>query len=305
VDRRDGRELISADAGTLADDLESAKPRQLVYVDRQGRVRSARRYRTMNRVGYGMIFAVSSGAMVLYGVALGISGVAIAAGAVGLGVLPWIHYVRLSRGVRHLVCDELDDAEALFAAVARGALVSRQLRACALHNLGAIAVRRQDFETALDWQQRSRALFQRIRRKPVHAHMADLAAVQTLIELGRLGGAEALLAEIRERLPEGEYLQVQLWSAELYLAMGHDRHDFSDDELHRRARVALQITSAVGLLLLLAWAYWKAGDTDQAGHLMGQAFDRPEGLQLVETTMPRLWTWVREHEALAQSIDEY
>jgi len=303
VNRREGHELIPADAGTLADDLQSAKPRQLVYVDRQGRVQSARRYRTMNRLGYGMIFAVSSGALVLYGMALGLGGVAIAAGAVGVGVLPWIHYRRLSRGVAHLVRDELDQAEALFQKVAGGSLASRQMRACALHNLGAVATRRQQFETALDWQQRARALFRRIRRKPVHAHMADLATVHSLIELGRLDGAEALLAEIRETLPEGEYLQVQRWSAEVYLAMVGGSHQLSDDELHVRARTALQITSAVGLLLLLSWAYWKSGDADQAGHLMGQAFDRPEGLHLVETTMPRLWSWVREHEALAQSIE--
>jgi tetratricopeptide (TPR) repeat protein len=299
-DSRQELEVVSSQAGTLADDLESARPRQLVYVDRKGEVQSARRYRTLNRLGLGLIVSIGVGATVAYGLVLGAGGVAIASLAVALGSLPWWQYRRLSRGVKHLVKDELEQAEQCFLRVSKGFLVPKQVRALAMQNLGAVEIRRGNFETALGRQRQARALFSKVWRKPIFSHMADISVVHTLIELGHLGEASALLLEVKGRIPEGKYLRIQLWSVELYLAFAEGEHTFSDDELYKRSRESLQISSAVGLLLLLSWAYWESGDADEAGLLMAQALER-EGIALVERTMPRLWTWVSEHTELADS----
>lgn len=296
-------EKVDAAAGSLADDLESARPRQLVYVNRRGEVQSSRRYRNMNRAGIAVIVALGGSATVAYGLMLGAGGVAMALGAVVIGTLPWWQYRRLSRGLRHLVRDELDAAESSFKAVASARFVPRQMRALAWQNLGAVCARRGDFEGALQRQRKSRAIFERVWRKPVFSHLVDLAMVHSLVELDRLGEAQALIEECRERLPSGRYLQVQLWSAELYVAFAEGEHRFSDEELFQRARTGLEISSAVGLLVLVAWAYLHSEDNDQAGHLLGQGLDR-EGIALVQSTMPRLWTWVESHRDLAVGLDD-
>ncbi|MGZ6176561.1 MAG: hypothetical protein ACXWNB_12055, partial [Candidatus Binataceae bacterium] len=47
-----------------------------------------------------------------------------------------------------------------------------------------------------------------------------------------------------------------------------------------------------------AWAHWKLGDSDQAWHLLNEAYDRRQGVRL-ERALPLLWKWMEEHAAEA------
>jgi hypothetical protein len=134
------------------------------------------------------------------------------------------------------------------------------------------------------------------RRHSAMAHMVSLAEVTTLVNLGRTGEARQRLEQLRGHLPDGNYLRLQFWVAELYVCFAEGEHRFDADQLHERARTALGITGAASLLGLCAWAHYTSGDHDQAWHLLSEALDRRPG-QLIDRLLPKLHAWMEAHLA--------
>jgi tetratricopeptide (TPR) repeat protein len=282
----------------LAPSLEAAKPRSFVHIDGRGQVRSPARYRALQALSYGAAATIVAGVTLVYGAILGAPGVLIGA---GLGAwISWHVFRRrkLQKAARLLVNGELDEAEKLLTEIGRSFRLPRLERALVEQQLGAIAVRRGDYEEALRRQRNAMQIYarsHRFGRRSPFARTVEYAEIVTLVNLGRDGEARQRLEQRRE-VPEGDYLRVQHWAAELYVLFAEGEHRLSADELHERSRTALSITSAAALLGLCAWAQLHAGEEDYAQLLLREAFDRVEGTA-IDKAMPRLWAWMESERA--------
>lgn len=282
----------------LARDLQASTPQSFVHVDRKGQVRSPARFRAMQVAVYGVL----ASAGVVYGVLFGAFGVAASLVA---GVLVALN-VRRNRGLqkaaRLLMHDRVEEAQPLLEAMLRRRLAAR-IKAIVEQNLGACHARRGRYAEALAHQRASIALHGRSRFRGPLAAAAEYAELVVLVNLDRVAEARALLGARHPKVPEGDYLRVLHWGAELYVALAEGKHALSADELHERARAALGITSAASLLGLLAWAHHASGDLDQAWHLLREAEDRRVGVP-IEATLPKLHAWMAAHaDAAGAAVD--
>jgi hypothetical protein len=295
-------EAVPAPPMTLAENLEVAAPRSFVHVDSSGQVRSPARYKALQAASYGAAAAVVGTVTLMYGALLGLPGIGV--GAAFAAYFGW-HLRRgrmLHKATVLLVHDQLDEAEALLRKVLASWRCPRHLKALAEQNLGVVYGRRGDFEEALVHQRAAMALYARSSRRTPMRQVVEYAEVITLVNLGRVGEARQRLLQKHGEVPTGDYLRLQHWGAELYVSLAEDEHQIDPDQLHQMAIVALKITGAAALLGLTAWAHWKLGDTDQAWHLLREAFDRRGGLQL-ERALPRLHAWMEEHKSEAGASD--
>ena len=278
----------SPPAAKLAASLQAASRHELVHVDRKGQVRSPARFRLLQYGGYGLMVGIVGAVTVVYYAILGPAGVAVGA-ALGLwyGAIAR-HHLALRRGLELLVADRIDEAAAALGRLLNAHLVPRRVRAAAEQNLGLCRMIGGSHEEALALHRSAIARWGRS-RSPL-LPMARHGEVCALINLGRL-------PEARERYtalgppPEGDYLKVNHWSVELYLALAEGKHPLAEAELYLRARVALGITTAAGLLGLLAWAYDQSGDRDMSQHLLRECLDRHHGPRL-SGTLPLLQRWL-------------
>jgi len=291
----------------LAESLEKAPPQSFVHVDANGQVRSPSRYKMIQAISYGSAAAIVGGVTIVYGALLGIPGVAL---GVGLGAYVGWHVrrgLRLQEATRLLVHDRLDEAEALLRQVLHGWRVPRNVKALAEQNLAALEVRRGNYDEALSHQRAAMALWARRRRKTLFARTVEYAEITTLVNLGRVGEARQRFEQKHGQVPDGDYLRLQHWVAELYVCLAEGEHRIGADDLHERAKAALGISGAAALLGLTAWAHWKTGDTDQAWHLLREAYDRMTGSAL-DRALPRLYEWMEQHRAEAgvpdRAVDE-
>jgi hypothetical protein len=281
----------------LARSLEDAPPRAFVHVDNQGRVRSPTRYRVLQAMSYGAAGVVAVGVTAFYGALLGPAGWAIGAGV--SAYLGW-HIRRgrrVERAARLIMHDRLDEAEAILQSVLRSWRCPKPLRALAEQNLAMIRLRRGEFEAALAHERTAMTLYARLRSKSVFARTVEYWEVSTLVNLDRTGEARQRL-EQRGPAPAGDYLRLQHWMAELYVCLAEGEHRLTSDELHERARTALSITGASALLGLTAWAHAYRKDTDQAWHLLREAYDRRSAFPL-DRAFPKLHAWMEAHAAEA------
>jgi tetratricopeptide (TPR) repeat protein len=276
----------------LADTLESAGRGTFVHIDGKGRVRSPTRYRVMTAMAYGL----SAGAIVastwlyvdIFGPLGSLVGLLLG-GAFAVGIRRGRRMIHAAALVQ---ADRLDEAEELCKATLAGRFVPRRLRAAAHQNLAAVSSRRGQFETALEHVRKAIALrHSAFRSKNVLVDILSYAEVTLLVNLGRTGEARARL-EARGKVPEGDFLRVQHWTADLFVQFAEGRLGLEDDALWERAQAALRITGAAQLLALCAWGYTQRGDVDLSSHLLEQAIDRSEPSTPV--TCPSLWKWVEE-----------
>jgi len=280
----------------MARSLEAASPRSLVHIDGKGQVRSPVRYRAQIALAYGLS-AYTVGALTLAATTLwGLPGIGVGAGAGWLVARGILRARKIRHAVQLLVHDRLDEAEALLRDVQRSWGAPRLTRAIVEQNLGACAVRRGRFDDALAHHRAALALYRRRNRRRPQARMVEYQEIVTLVNLDRAAEARRIFGERHGKVPDGNYLRVQHWVAELYLALAEGEHRLDEDALHERARAALGITGAVALLGLVAWAHDRSGDSDQAWHLLREAHDRPDGAVL-ERTLPRLHAWMEAHRA--------
>lgn len=293
VKARRGDRDDDEDALELAPSLEEARPRSFVHIDGRGQVRSPARYRALQAISYGAAATIVGGVTVVYGAIFGPVGV-----LVGAGLGAWIswHVFRrrkLQKAARFVVNGQLEEAEKLLIEIGRSFRLPRLERALVEQQLGAIAVRRSDYEEALRRQRNAMQIYarsHRVGRRSPFARTVEYSEIVTLVNLGRAGEARQRFEQRRE-VPEGDYLRVQHWAAELYVLFAEGEHRLSSDDLHERSRAALAITSAAALLGLCAWAQLVAGEEDYAWLLLREAYDRVEGTA-IDKAMPRLWAWM-------------
>jgi hypothetical protein len=286
----------------LANSLEEAAPRTFVHVDGKGQVRSPARYRALQAASYGAAAALVGGVTVIYGGLLGLPGIGI--GAAFAAYFGW-HLKRgrmLHKATVLLVHDQLDEAEALLRKVLSSWRCPKHVRALAEQNLGAVYNRRGNFEEALAHQRAAMAIYARTSGRSPMGRVVEYAEIITLVNLGRVGEARQRLDQKHGQVPKGDYLRLQHWGAELYVCLAEGEHRIDGEQLHQCAIQALKITGAAALLGLTAWAHWKLNDSDQAWHLLREAYDRRHGVRL-ERSMPLLWKWMEEH-AEAAGVDK-
>lgn len=272
----------------VAADLASARGQEFVHVDGQGQVRTPARLRALEYGSYGLMVALAAGSAVVYYQILGVGGA-----GVGLVLGGWYAYLvsrskQIRRGLRLLVADRFEEAVAAFARVARAPLLPRKMRATAEQNLAACHALCGRHDEALTFRQAAVARWRGSRK--VLAVMARQGEVYDLIHLGRLEEARARF-NVLGAPPGGDYLRLLHWTLELYLAMVEGQHALGDDELHRRAREALAITTSSGLLGLLAWAYQQRGDQEMCRHLLVECLDRHLGPRQ-SAGLPLLQRWL-------------
>ncbi len=287
----------------LAASLADAPSRAFLHVDNTGKVRSPARYKLLRGASNTAAGSIMVGIPIVYGVWLGPIGWGVGAG-ISVFLATRIRRERqVDQASRLLVHGRLDEAESLLHRVIHTWAIPRTLRATALQNLAFSRTRRGDYEGALEHLGTAIALYG-TKRRTLHAHMALCTRVGLLVNVGRLKEARLHLEQLPSSAELGEYLQVLRWTTELYLCLGEGRHDLDDDVLYDRARVALGITSAAGLLALLAWAHHEFGDDDQAWHLLREAFERLD-TDLIDSTMPLLSTWMQEYADAADVPPEH
>jgi tetratricopeptide (TPR) repeat protein len=282
----------------MAKSLAEAPPKSFVHVDGKGQVRSPSRYKALQAASYGAAGAIVAGVTVIYGAILGPAGIAV---GLGLGAYVGWHIrrgLKLQEATRLLVHDRLDEAEAMINEVLKSWRLPKTMRALAEQNLAACYIRRGNFEEALKHQRIAMTLYARFRKKSLFARTVEYAEITTLVNLGRTGEARQRLEQKHGQVPEGDYLRMQHWVSELYVCLAEGEHRITADDLHERAHVALGITGAAALLGLCAWAHLQAGDTDQAWHLLREAFDRRAGVGL-ERALPRLHDWMERNAEAA------
>ena len=287
----------------LANSLAEAPPKAFVHVDSSGQVRSPSRYRALQALSYGSAAAIVGGVTLVYGALLGVPGVGI---GVGLGVYVGWHIKRglkLQEATRLLVHDRLDEAEALLNQVLKSWRCPRNVRALAEQNLAAVSIRRGNFEDALAHQRAAMTLYSKNRKKSLFARTVEYAEITTLVNLGRVGEARQRFEQKHGDVPTGDYLRMQHWVSELYVCLAEGEHRLAGDDLHERAKTALGITGASALLGLTAWAHLQSGDTDQAWHLLREAYDRKTGTGM-ERALPRLVEWMERQKAEAGVVDK-
>lgn len=309
----------------LARSLDEASSGALVYVDRQGHVRSPTRYRVfqgMSYVGLGAIAALP----VFYGLLFGAVGAVAGMSFVAFSALRIRPSLAVQRAVRLSAHGMYEEAEALLDRVLTSRLAPRATRAAAYQGMAVCRGMSGDYESALRHVRHARERFPAV-QSSLRFRMGSYLEIHLLVNLDRV-------AEARQRLdavgpaPEGEYLRVAHWTAEMYVWLAEDAHArpaaagaaapelsspassassavsaLSDDEMHERARKALSMTAGSALLGLCAWVHTRRGDDDQAEHLLREAFDRMAD-ERIERMMPRLHAWMVAHRPAPQE-DEW
>jgi len=289
-------------ASRVADNLAEAGPRDLVYVDRKGRVRTRARTRALTVAYWGALGALVAAEGYLGYEVFGWPGLSIA--TVLGGYVGWI-FTRvglLRRGLRQMMDGDLEGAEGVFERVAKARLSPKHLRARAWGGLASAARLRGDDELALARVREAIRLSTRRRSKRAVAQTARHLEAQLLARLGQAGEARAVWRELPSEVPEGEYTRLSYHTTELYLAFCEGRHDLSDDALHERASFALSITAAAPLLALLAWAFEQSDDAEMSELLRDEAKDRHPG-ELLSVPMPDLDRWLDGRARLRVDAD--
>jgi len=286
--RRDADELRPS-GPHVADSLESASLRSLVYIDRTGQVLPVRRARMRNALTWSLFSASWVAACGLLWMTLGPIGLAGAAIFTGLMGRLVANGSRLHR-VFELVADEqLDEAKRLALQVAEDGRATGFARGQAHHLLAIITGAQGLHRTALEHVSFAREHYPKHAEHEVQLRLLAYTEINQLIELDRVRDARQKLDALGSA-PVSDYARLRHWTSELYVAFAEGRHQLDDDALHERARVGLSATPAVPLLALCGWAFARLGDDDFANHLLRTAAERWESP--VRNKFPRLDRWV-------------
>ncbi|MFO0576775.1 MAG: tetratricopeptide repeat protein [Polyangia bacterium] len=303
----------------MARSLEEAGPRALVYVDEKGRVQPPTRYRVALASRYAALSAVVLGGSMLYGQMFGPLwgiGLLLSLSALIAGLLSREMFATrlLNQAVALCAHDRCDEAEVLLRRLLSRRKLPQRHRALGLHNLAVVASRRGEHLEALAYQRAAMRIYQQAWPQSPHYVACQYGEVMTLCNLGRLDEAAEHLRALPER-PDGDYLLLKSWTADLYLRFCRGDGPPDAEALWERAERALKITSAVALLGLCSWAYTQgtgaSRDLDMAWHLLREAHGRlvesleesPDNPSLARL-LPPLWKWMVEHRAEAAKASE-
>jgi tetratricopeptide (TPR) repeat protein len=271
--------------------LAEAEPNSLVYVDRQGRVRTPARLRALTGATYGVLAGLMA-ALGYFSWSLGPAGIVFGGAFLAWAGNSLLAMRRVRRATRLAAAGQRDEAMGVLTTVAGGRLLPATHRALADSYLAGLLLRAGRFEEALGRADRAVA---GSRRQNIHVQLARYNAIIALIGLGRLDEARRRLAGIPDQ--PGEMLRLMRWTVELYLAFIAGRHDLDDDTLHARARFALGLSTGTALLGLLSWAHRQLGHDDMAAHLLGEAYERDT--RDLPAIMPAVYAWMEANRASA------
>lgn len=301
------RELMLALRGPeprlpVARSLSEATPRTLVSLDSRGQVRSPVRRVAERMAAYGALGVMAS--MTLVSASLGdplgmtIGLTATAMWAHGVVVARW-----LERASALMIHGHLEQAEALLRRCLQPPWGSHSVRAHAHLRLSGVAARRGDHVQSLLEAQQALQLFEEEHPRQVQfLHVARYQEIRALVSAGRLADARVKM-EQQGAPPWGDYLRMQHYVTELYVALVDGRMPFSDQPLWERTQMALQVSAAAPLLSLCAWGYFKLGEMDMAWHLLQTAYDRLDQEPL-DQMMPALWRFMEQKRKEAQGEAE-
>jgi hypothetical protein len=253
--------------GQIADSLRSARPGDVLFLDRRGDVlsRAARRRRTaLSWARFGVWIAFVG---VIWG---GLAHSAVA-GVVAGGATAAILVRRSRRRARAVWRVSTLVAGGRFAD-ARAAL--DQVRGADLDEGAHLAHDSLDYR--IDWMMgaRSAALdkCERVCRARGASWSTRLDRVYLLAVAGRGDDARRALADAAGA-PTGEFLALRRETGALRVAFldGKLPHEFDSERLHAHAREVLLTEHFGALCLLLAWAFERRGDVEMSRHLLGEA----------------------------------
>lgn len=285
----------------VARSLTEATPRTLVSLDSRGQVRSPVRRMVERAAAYGALGLMAS--MTLVSASLG-DPLGMTVGLTTTAM--WAHGVMVARWLERasalMIHGRLDEAEALLRRCLQPPWGSHSVRAHAHLRLSGVASRRGDHQQALLETQQAIALFEEERpRQMQFLQVARYQEIRAMVSAGRLADARVKMEEAGP-VPGGDYLRMQHYVTELYVALADGRMPFSDAPLWERTQMALQLSAAAPLLALTSWGYFKLGELDMAWHLLQTAYDRLEG-EPVDRMMPLLWRWMEARRREAQGED--
>lgn len=265
--------------------------RTLVALDRNGGVISPIRRYIGRAAAYGAL-----GLLATIGVCSLASGDPLVMALSLVGTAAWGHGILVTRWLERasalMLRGHLERAEALLLRCLRPPWGSEGVRAHAHLRLASIATRRGDHFVALNEAQKSAALFSaEYPPQPQFVQLARYQEIRALVSANRLPDARYLLEELGEP-PTGEYLRLQHYLTELYVARGDGRMPFLDEQLWVRAELALRTPGSAALLGLCSWGYHKLDELEIARHFMHLAIER--GDEPLELTMPLLWRWLEQ-----------
>lgn len=287
------RPATPPDLGALTepDAQAGATSRVLVAIDRDGAVVSPLRRYAGRAAAYGALSLLGTiGAASLASgdpLVLALSLVGTAAWGHGILVTRW-----LERASALTLRGELDEAELLLRRCLRPPWGSESVRAHAHLRLASVATRRgQHAEAQREAQQAVELFLSEYPPQPQFVQLGRYQEIRALVSLGRQPDARYLLEELGP-IPSGEFLRVQHYLTELYVAHGDGRAALLGGPLWERAQAALRTPSSSPLLALCAWGFSKLGETEVCRRLLHVAYERAD--EPIAETMPLLWRWMEE-----------
>jgi hypothetical protein len=282
----------------IATDLDRAGKGQLVYVGRDGEVKSPAGVRRRQVAAY-----------VMFG---GITAAGVAMAATTLPVLIPFYAVlagRFASNVRAVrrvneasVALSNGDAltgRALAEPIANSWWAPRRLRALAEMRVAIADALEGKPDAALS---RVRSARSRLSPRQIQHQFSYYTEINLLVTLGRTKEAAALLAT-RGGVPNGEVLKLSYWLAQMHLGVAEGKLELDDGDLHDRMRKGLSMTAGRDLLLLCAWSYAARGEHDDARFAWRQALER-EGSNRLNIAMPSLAAWMETYRTSHPDVDK-
>lgn len=280
----------------MSQESTAARSRALVTLDREGGVVSPIRRYAGKAAAYSALGLLSTiGAFSLF------SGDPLVVALSLVGTAAWGHGILVTRWLEQasvlMLRDELDQAERLLQRCLRPPWGSEGVRAHAHLRLAGVAARRGAHALAHQHARTASALFlAEYPSQPQFVRLSRCHEIRALVNTGQLAEARCQLEELGPA-PGGDYLRVQHYLTELYVALAGGHVPFLDAALWERAELAWRMPSSGPLLLLLAWAFAQLGDHTTARQLLAgghNVLDEP----LVKT-LPLLAEWLGRCEPLA------
>ena len=274
----------------VADNLEDARPDEVVYLNRKGAVRS--RMGTWLRAG--ALLGLVGLEIVLLGYLIGLTA-AIPFALLFTAIFGWRMRPVLAsrRALASYAADAFAEAEDRFEALTEMRFVGKRVRATGFGGLAACALMRGERDEALRLKEQQIALIGN--KRDALAQIARNGHIRLLALSGQLEEAKRKFAELGP-IPKQDYVRMEWASTELLIGFLEGHHALSDETLHERATEALKITSASALLTLLAWAFDQNGDGDMRDLLLAEARDRDLSRRF-ELGWPEVHAWMMEGSA--------
>jgi hypothetical protein len=266
-----------------------------VFLDRHGQPLARRGFRRIVSVWRVGIYGALIG-----GAALAFTG-AWAAGAVLYltGLMPIL--VFRYRGARELLAidvlvrrGQLDEGQRRFDRVPQ---LRRRNPVAYCATAGSLASHRGDYATALTWWREAL-----VSAKGLQRQLLKLSIVKALLLVGNTEEARREFEAVKFPTESDEVLTGQSLTQIMFVLCDSSSRPVSDDELHDRARRALEYSHTGVELAAIGWAFDRRGDNETAHWLAGEAVERMHYPYLA-TWWPALQQWLDGHASPLETVE--